>query len=84
MKFFPDIESYFDTIREHRFSITISLFVLCAVISFFPHPLGFDWLTQTTTYAVGIVTLIIMFSISVGMILVQDLWPWIKNKYHSR
>lgn len=77
MKFFPDLESYFDTIKEYRYSITVSLFVLCVTVSLFPHSLS--GVTGTTTYAVGMFTMILMFSVSVGIILVKDFWPWLKD-----
>lgn len=79
MNLFPDIDSYLDAIKEYRHSLAISLLVLCASISYFPHPMGIESITGTTAYAVGVIAVIIMFSISMGMIIVHDIWPWIKG-----
>jgi len=76
MKFIPDLSSHFETIKDYRYSITLSLFILCALVSYMPHPLGLESVTGSGAYAAGVVTFILLFSISAAMILVKDFWPW--------
>jgi len=80
MNLLPDIETYFETVDEYRYSITVSLFVLCGTIYLFPATIGLSGVIGTTSYAIGITTLLSMFSVSVAIIIVRDFWPWLKDR----
>lgn len=68
----PKISKFFKTIEIYRYSITVGLFLLYITPYFFP--VGWETVGATWEFVAGI-----MFFISVGMILVNDFWPWFEE-----
>jgi hypothetical protein len=70
---FPDLDSTFRTIEYYRHSITTGLLLLYLAPFFFP--LGWETVSATWSYVSGL-----LFFLSLGMIIVRDVWPWVQNK----
>jgi len=71
----PQLSDFFDTLREYRHSTTIALVLLYLTPFFFP--VGWDTVGATWQFVAGL-----MFFLSLGMIITEDAWPWVKKKFN--
>lgn len=71
----PQLSDFFDTVAQYRHSTTISLVLLYLTPFFFP--VGWDTVSATWQFVAGL-----MFFLSLGMIITEDFWPWLKRKFN--
>jgi len=70
----PNISNVFSTVESYKYSTAVGLFLLYFVSLIFP--VGWETASTTWQFCIGV-----LFFLSLGMIIVKDLFPWLKKIY---
>jgi hypothetical protein len=70
----PNLSGFLKALETYRYSITVGLLLLFVAPQFFP--LSWEGVGATWTFSAGL-----MFFLSVGMIVVRDAWPPVKQLF---